>query len=70
MRGFSNDMAAEVAISPKEVGVSLFTTYLIAVEIAGVLLLAGIVGAYHLGKRRKKVVHRFLEAERGTGENV
>lgn len=47
-------------ISPKKVGISLFTTYLIGVEIAGVLLLAGIVGAYHLGKQKKKVVHRFL----------
>jgi NADH-quinone oxidoreductase subunit J len=48
------------AIGPKAVGTSLFTTYLIAVEIAAILLLAGIIGAYHLGKHRKKVIHRFL----------
>ena len=47
-------------IGPKQVGIKLFTTYLIAVEIAAVLLLAGIVGAYHLGKQRKKVLHRFM----------
>jgi NADH-quinone oxidoreductase subunit J len=52
-------IAGEV-IAPGEVGISLFTKYLIAVEIAGVLLLAGIVGAYHLGKQKKKVTHRFL----------
>jgi NADH-quinone oxidoreductase subunit J len=30
------------------------------VEIAGILLLAGITGAYHLGKQKKKVLHRFM----------
>ena len=48
-------------ISPKQVGISLFTTYLIGVEISAILLLAGIVGAYHLGRQKKKVVHRFLK---------
>ena len=48
-------------IPPKEVGISLFTTYLLGVEISGILLLAGIIGAYHLGKRKTKVIHRFLE---------
>jgi NADH-quinone oxidoreductase subunit J len=50
-----------VIINPKEVGISLFTTYLIGVEISAILLLAGIVGAYHLGKEKKKVLHRFLQ---------
>jgi NADH-quinone oxidoreductase subunit J len=48
-------------ILPKQVGISLFTTYLLAVELAAILLLAGIIGAYHLGRQKKKVVHRFLE---------
>lgn len=51
-------------IGPKQVGVSLFTTYLIGVEIAAIMLLAGIVGAYHLGRQKKKVTHRFLEKKR------
>lgn len=51
--------AAEI-IGPKEVGIQLYTKYIIAVEISGVLLLAGIIGGYHLGKRSKKVLHRFL----------
>jgi NADH-quinone oxidoreductase subunit J len=54
-----------VIITPKQVGVSLFTTYLIAVEIAAVLLMAGIIGAYHLGKQKKKVIHRFLVKQPG-----
>ena len=50
-------------ILPKQVGISLFTTYMIGVEIAAMLLLAGIVGAYHLGRQKKKVIHRFLQKE-------
>lgn len=48
-------------ISPKQVGISLFSTYLLAVEIAAILLMAGVIGAYHLGSQKKKVMHRFLE---------
>lgn len=61
MRQLHSNEVMAVVITPKQVGVSLFTTYLIAVEISAVLLMAGIVGAYHLGKQKKKVVHRFLE---------
>lgn len=50
-----------IKVLPKEVGKSLFTTYILGVEMAAMLLLAGIVGAYHLGKRKKKVYHRYLE---------
>ena len=37
-------------VSSKEVGIALFGPYLLAVELASMLLLAGLVGAYHLGK--------------------
>jgi NADH-quinone oxidoreductase subunit J len=50
-----------VAIQPKQVGISLFSTYLLGVEIAAILLMAGVIGAYHLGSQKKKVKHRFLE---------
>jgi NADH-quinone oxidoreductase subunit J len=53
--------ADKEAIEPKQVGISLFSTYLLAVEIAGILLMAGVIGAYHLGSEKKKVIHRFLE---------
>ena len=51
----------EQVILPKQVGISLFSTYLLAVEIAAILLMAGVIGAYHLGSQKKKVTHRFLE---------
>jgi NADH-quinone oxidoreductase subunit J len=50
----------EKVILPKQVGISLFSTYLLAVEIAAILLMAGVIGAYHLGSQKKKVTHRFL----------
>ncbi len=37
-------------INAKQVGMALFGPYLLAVELASMLLLAGLVGAYHLGK--------------------
>lgn len=37
--------------SPETVGFALFRPYLIGVEIASFLLLAGVVGAFHLGRR-------------------
>lgn len=38
-------------VSAKEVGLTLFGPYVLAVEIASMLLLAGLVGAYHVGRR-------------------
>lgn len=48
-------------VDAKSVGLSLYGPYIIGVELSGLLLMAGIVGAYHLGRQRKKVTHRFLE---------
>ncbi|HET9178294.1 MAG TPA: NADH-quinone oxidoreductase subunit J [Terriglobia bacterium] len=39
------------AIEPKQVGIVLFGPYLIGVELASMLLLAALVGAFHLGRR-------------------
>lgn len=38
-------------ITPKQVGIDLFGPYLIGVELASMLLLGALVGAYHLGRR-------------------
>ncbi len=38
-------------VTPKEVGLTQFGPSVLAVEIASMLLLAGLVGAYHLGRR-------------------
>ncbi len=52
----------EVAnISPREVGIALYGKYIIAVELAALLITAGILGAYHLGKRKNIVQHRYLK---------
>lgn len=43
--------APPVIIGPAEVGLSLFGPYMLGVELASMLLLGGLVGAYHLGWR-------------------
>ena len=43
-------------IGPAEVGASLFGPYMLGVELASMLLLGGLVGAYHLGWRRPQSV--------------
>jgi NADH-quinone oxidoreductase subunit J len=37
-------------IEAKQVGIALFGPYLLGAELASMLLLAGVVGAYHLGR--------------------
>ncbi len=49
--GRSSTMPPVVVVSPRAVGVALFGPYALGVEIASMLLLAGLVGAYHLGRR-------------------
>jgi NADH-quinone oxidoreductase subunit J len=39
-------------ITPKQVGIALFGPYVLGVELASILLLGGVVGAYHLGRRQ------------------
>lgn len=41
-------------VGPRQVGSALFGPYLIGVELASMLLLAGLVGAFHLGRRDKQ----------------
>lgn len=50
-------------IEPKAVGLALYGPYLLAVELASVLLLAGLVGAYHLGRRPPVGVEQAGEVE-------
>ena len=42
-----------VVVGPKHIGVALFGPYLLGVELASLLLMAGLIGAYHLGRRVK-----------------
>ena len=43
--------AGATEVGPKQVGMALFGPYVLSVELASLLLLAGLVGAYHLGRR-------------------
>jgi NADH-quinone oxidoreductase subunit J len=43
------------SVGPKAVGMLLFGPYLLGVELASLLLLAGLVGAYYLGRRDESV---------------
>jgi NADH-quinone oxidoreductase subunit J len=57
------------AVEPKQVGIALFGPYLIGVELASMLLLAGLVGAYHLGAReteRPEIQHATNSDQRRT----
>jgi NADH-quinone oxidoreductase subunit J len=54
-------LAGSQPVEAKAVGLALFGPYILGVELSGMLLMAGIVGAYHLGRQQKKITHRFLE---------
>jgi NADH-quinone oxidoreductase subunit J len=41
-------------VGPQQVGVALFGPYVLGVELASFLLMAGLVGAYHLGRREEE----------------
>jgi NADH-quinone oxidoreductase subunit J len=45
-------------ITPKEVAIVLFGPYILGVELASMLLLAGLIGAYHLGRRSQATTPR------------
>ncbi len=42
--------SAAQEVGPKAVGITLFGPYLLAVELGSMLLLAGLVSAYHVGR--------------------
>jgi len=41
------------SVEPKQIGMALFGPYILGVELASMLLLAGLVGASHLGKHAR-----------------
>lgn len=64
--GHSGDMAGLQVISAKQVGIRLFGPYLLAVELASMLLMVGLVGAYHLGRPlhvKEKTTEQVKELE-------
>lgn len=49
LSGGVQGLAASQAVGPKEVGLTLMGPYVIGLELASFLLLAALIGAYHLG---------------------
>jgi len=49
LAGTCGQNSAAGMVGPRDVGIALFGPYLIGVELASMLLLGGLVGAYHLG---------------------
>ncbi len=47
-------IAGAGSVDPKQVGIALFGPYLLGVELTSLLLLAGLVGARHLGYRDRR----------------
>ena len=63
-------------VDPKEVGIALYGPYLIGVELSSMLLLARLVGAYHLGRHCANEKRRFdmtaipMRARADSGGNL
>ena len=53
-------------VTPKEIGRSLFGPYAIGVELASLLLMSGLVGAYHLGRRASREEEQYGTHTDGT----
>jgi len=68
-RGSNTDMRIP-PVEVKKVSLTLYREYIIAVELAGFLLMAGVVGAAHIGKHTKKHLHRFLQEEKAPEQPV
>ena len=52
--GTVNQVNGIIPVNPKQVSIVLLGPYLIGVELASMLLLPGLIGAYHLGRRLTK----------------
>jgi len=48
------DPPTVVAVEPKQVGEALYGPYALGVELASVLLMVGVAGAFHLGRHRRE----------------
>jgi len=65
-----NGMMHVSVVDARRVALSLYGDYIVGVELTGFLLMAGIVGAAHIGKHTKKNLHRFLQEEESAGAAI
>jgi len=68
--GGGTPQVGAVMVGPREVGVALFGPYVIGVELASMLLLAGVVGAYHVGllKTVKPEIQHVTDTHEGRAD--
>jgi NADH-quinone oxidoreductase subunit J len=59
---FGGNAGTVHVVNSKQVGIALYGPYLLAVELASMLLLAGLAGAYHLGKPMPKITRHGGES--------
>lgn len=58
-------------VTPKEVGMALYGPYLVGVELSSLLLMAALVGAYHVGwQKRPKLETQNVGREYTTGADA
>jgi NADH-quinone oxidoreductase subunit J len=58
-------------VTPRAVGIALYGPYLIGVELSSMLLMAALVGAYHLGwHKQSKLEIQDVSREYGTGTDA
>jgi NADH-quinone oxidoreductase subunit J len=50
---YNGGSSSIIEISPQQVGMTLYGQYLLGVEMVSVMLLAGLVSAYHLGRQQE-----------------
>ena len=62
-KGNNSEMPLTV-VEPRKVALSVYREYIIALELVGFLMMAGIVGAAHIGQHKKRTLHRFLLEEK------
>lgn len=64
--GASGAIAGTVVVGPRQVGIALLGPYLLAVEAASMLLLSGLIGAYHLGRAQARAAQERTQARRAA----
>ena len=57
----NSTVSAGVVVTPKAIGIALFGPYVLAVELASILLLAALVGAFHFGRRYMRARREEVE---------
>ncbi|MEJ7679743.1 MAG: NADH-quinone oxidoreductase subunit J [Segetibacter sp.] len=69
----TKETAVNMNVQPveiKQISLSLYRKYILALELTGFLLMAGIVGAAHIGKHKKKHCAGFLQEDQAGQKSI